>query len=324
MLAEIRALRRRAVVTGIGVLTGPVVGADAFWTHLADPTERPTFTRLEGFRARDWLDRREARHTDRFAQVGLAAAVLAAKDADLGETDPLRTGVVMGTGGGSAAGLVVQELDNYREYGAPGVSPLLGVRGMSNAGTAIIALQQQAQGETMSISSGCASGTHAVGHGMRLVQLGLCDVVYAGSAEVFYAPPDDEVGDELSRAMISGLANMKVLTDGPTSRPFDVERDGFVCADGAAVLIIEERERALARGAHIYCEVCGYGNTNDAGDLISPRPDGALLREAMRAAVIDAGGDGGDVRFVNVHGTATRSNDLAESLAIAGLCGRPG
>jgi len=318
-----RSHRRRAVITGIGVMCGPVAGVDQFWDALTDPTPRPTFTRMENFNPRDWLDRREVRHSVRFAQFGFAAATLATQDSGLkpDQYAPERTSVVMGTGGGGGGASAIHELDNYRKYGPVGVSPLIGVRTMSNAGTALIALNMKCTGETQSIASGCASGTHAMGHAMRLIQYGGAEMVYAGGAEVFYAPEDDERSTELCDAMLAGLANLRVLTTDATSRPFDKDRDGFVAADGAAVMIVEEYEAARARGAQIYCEIVGYGNTNDATDLISPRTDGEGLRQAMSIAVADADGVGTDVRLVNVHGTATHTNDVAECLATANLCG---
>ncbi|MFN8039924.1 MAG: beta-ketoacyl-[acyl-carrier-protein] synthase family protein [Acidimicrobiales bacterium] len=314
---------RRAVVTGIGVLSGAAVGADAFWAALLEPAPEQTARRLVDFDPKAWLERRLRRHTDPFAQLAAAAADLARRDADLDTTDPERTAVVLGTGNGSA-GTAIREYLAYEELGPAGVSPLLGVLTMSNAAASVVALLHQARGTTQAISSGCASGTHAVGEAARLIKHGYADVVFTGAAESFYAAGRDEQAQHISGAMLAGLTNLRVLTRDAVSRPFDVDRDGFVPADGACVLVLEDLDRARARGARIYAEVCGYGNTNDAGDLIAPAADGDGVRRAMELAIAEAGAEPGDVGFVNTHGTATVSNDQAEATAIAKLFGSPG
>lgn len=313
----------RAVITGIGVLTGDAVGVDAFWARLTDPGPRPTNRRIDGFDPKQWLERRLRRHTDPFAQLAVAATTLAVADAELGETDPDRTGVVFGTGNGSAA-TSVREYLNYEELGPAGVSPLLGVLTMSNAAVSVVALLRQARTFTHAISSGCASSTHAVGEAADLVRWGRCDVVYTGGAESFYATGRGEQDQHISGAMLAGLGNLRVLTRHDTARPFDVDRDGFAPADGSCVMVIESLEHAQARGARIYAEICGYGNTNDAEDLISPSADGAGIRRCMEQALRDADLQPADVGFVNTHGTATPSNDLAEGQAIHDLFGTPG
>lgn len=314
----------RAVVTGIGVLTGDTVGVDAYWQRLLDPDPGPTQRRIDEFDPKEWLDRRLRRHTDPFAQLAVAATTLAVRDAGLGDTDPDRTGVILGTGNGSAA-TSIREFLSYEELGAAGVSPLLGVLTMSNAATSVVALLRQARGFTHSISSGCASATHAVGEAARLVRLGLCDVVYTGGAESFYATGRDEQAQHISQAMLAGLGNLKVLSRQPMARPFDVERDGFIPADGACVMVLESLQHAQGRGARLYAEVCGYGNTNDAEDLIAPSSDGAGIRRCMEQALADGGGiPVAEVGMVNTHGTATLSNDLAETTAIHDLFGDPG
>lgn len=314
----------RAVITGIGVLTGDEVGVDAFWARLLEPDPGPTHRRIDNFDPKEWLDRRLRRHTDPFAQLAVAGTTLAVQDADLGETEPDRTGVVLGTGNGSAA-TSVREYLNYEELGAAGVSPLLGVLTMSNAATSVVALLRQARGFTHSISSGCASSTHAVGEAARLIRLGICDVVYTGGAESFYSTGRDERDQHISEAMLAGLGNLKVLSNQPNSRPFDVDRDGFIPADGACGMVLESLEHAQARGARIYAEICGYGNTNDAEDLIAPSTDGAGIRRCMEQALADGGGiPTGEVGLVNTHGTGTVSNDLAETTAIHDLFGEPG
>jgi len=316
--------RKRAVITGIGVLTGDGVGVDAFWKKLCDPEPGPTHRRIDDFDPKEWLDRRLRRHTDPFAQLAVAACTLAVRDADLGDTDPDRTGVVLGTGNGSAA-TSVREYLNFEEMGAAGVSPLLGVLTMSNAATSVVALLRKARSFTHSISSGCASSTHAVGEAARLIRLGICDVVYTGGAESFYATGRDEQDQHISNAMLAGLGNLRVLSSQPNARPFDIERDGFIPADGACVMVLESLEHARGRESRVYAEICGYGNTNDAEDLIAPSADGSGIRRCMEQALLDAGGVApGEVGLVNTHGTGTISNDLAETSAIHDLFGDPG
>ncbi len=312
--------RRRAVVTGIGVLSGAAVGVEAYWRRLLDPDPAATPRALVGFEPRDWLDRRETRHTERFAQVAAAAAELAARDAALDGPDPDHTGVVIGVGGG-AGSAQLRAFRAFEAEGAIGVSPLLGVVSMPNAPASIIALKQQARGPTYALSSGCASGTHAIGEALRLVQLGTCDVVFAGGTEVFYEAPGVE---SLSEALLAGLANMKVLTDEDLAHPFDVARDGFVPADGAAVLVIEDAERARARGARVYAEVLGASNTNEATDLIAPVADGSEIARGLHVALADARAQPDTVRHVNVHGTGTQANDRAEAAALRTVFGTPG
>lgn len=314
-LDALRAARRRVVVTGIGVLSGACLGVEPFWQRLTDPTVQPTHRGMQGFEPRDFFDRRLRRHTDTFAQLGAAAAQLARTDAGLTASDPDRTGVVMGTGNGSGASLI-REYSHYHEEGPSAVDPLLGVMTMTNAAASVIALQQEARGVTHAISSGCASGTHAVGEGARLVQYGFCDVVYAGGAEAFY--PGGGLS-EYSKAILASLENLRVTTTEDIARPFDVDRKGFIAADGAACLILESEAHARSRGARIYAEIVGYGNTNDAWDLVKAEPGGAGIRRCMELALDDAAMKPGEIGFVNTHGTGTVPNDVAESEAIATL-----
>lgn len=313
----LRAARRRVVVTGIGVLTDDCFGVEPFWQRLIDPGMRPTHRQLRGFEPRDHLDRRLRRHTDTFAQIGAVAAQLARDDAGLVESDPDRTGVIMGTGNGSGASLI-REYAHYHDEGPSAVDPLLGVMTMTNATASVIALQQGARGVTHAISSGCASGTHAVGEAVRLVQHGFCDVVYAGGAEAFYPGGGQS---EYSKAILASLENLRVTTTDELARPFDVDRKGFIAADGAACLLLESEAHARARGAHIYAELVGYGNTNDAWDLVKAEPNGAGIRRCMELALDDAGLKPDHVGFVNTHGTGTVPNDVAEAEAIATLLG---
>jgi 3-oxoacyl-(acyl-carrier-protein) synthase len=306
---------RRVVVTGLGVLTGPCVGIDEFWAALTRPDPGPTFRLLEGFDPRRWLDRRAAQRTELFAQAAIAAARLAHEDAGAPVDEPEAVAVVMGTGGGGTASL----LQAHRDFAAGGraaVNLLTGVLSMSNANSANIAFHLGTKGVTYSVASGCVSGTHAVADGFRLVRDGRADVAYCGGSE---AGVTGESADQ--DPMASSLLNLRVHTEEPVSRPFDVDRQGFVLAEAAAVLRLETLEGARARGARIYAEVLGGANTVDAYDLIQPAPRGEGLARSMRLALREAGVDPSEVRHINCHGTATKHNDQAESDAAVDVFG---
>ena len=320
----LRAISEPAVITGIGPISGAALGVDAYWDALVDPRPLPTNGPITGVDPKDHLDRRLRRHTDLFTQYALIAAALAVADAELTVGDPERTAVVLAAINSTSTAPVLAYLDRTRR-GAAAVSPFVGVRSMPNAAASAIALAHGVQGPTHAVASGCAAGTHAVGEAARLVQLGFADVVLTGGAELFHAPAGEgEDAVEAAAAIRGSLDNLKVTAGGPVSRPVSADRDGIVPADGACVLVVESRRRAEARGARIYAEVCGYGNTNEAHDLISLRTDGDGIRRAMLEALGDAGATATDVRFVSTHGTATLANDRAEAEAIRAVCGSPG
>ncbi|MCB0963851.1 MAG: beta-ketoacyl-[acyl-carrier-protein] synthase family protein [Acidimicrobiales bacterium] len=309
---------RRVVVTGMGVLSGPCVGIDDFWAALTTPTPGPTHRKIEGFVPRDWLDRRAVQRTDRFAQVAVAAARLASTDAGEPTDDPDRVAVVMGTGNGGIHSFV-RAYDAFAERGRAGVDLLTGVMSMSNAGAANIAFHLGARGPTYSVASGCTSGTHAVGDAFRIVRDGRADAAWCGGAEAALLgdTPDED-------PMASSLLNLRVHTEEEVSRPFDVDRQGFVLAEGAAVLRLETLEVAQARGARIYAEVLGAANTVDAYDMIQPSPRGEGLARCVRLALAEAGAEPDQVGHVNCHGTGTHHNDQAESDAAIDVFGPDG
>ncbi|WP_426571824.1 beta-ketoacyl-[acyl-carrier-protein] synthase family protein [Aquihabitans sp. McL0605] len=309
---------RRVVVTGLGVLSGPCVGHQDFWAALTTDAPGPTHRKLVGFEPRRWLDRRAVQRTDLFSQVAVAAAKLAFEDAGSPVDDPEGVAVIMGTGNGGAGSLIQAYLD-FQEHGRAGVNLLTGVMSMSNAGSANIAFQLGSRGTTYSLASGCASGTHAVGDAFRMVRDGRADVAYCGGAEAAVSgdTPDDD-------PMASSLLNLRVHTEEPMSRPFDLKRQGFVLSEGAGVLRLETLDAARARGAHIYAEVLGGANTVDGYDLIQPSPRGEGLGRAMRLALREAGADPGEVGHINCHGTGTKHNDQAESDAAVDLFGPDG
>jgi 3-oxoacyl-[acyl-carrier-protein] synthase II len=264
------------------------------------------------------MDRRQVQRTDRYAQAGVAAAALCHEDAGSPDIDPERTSVVLGTGNGGTI-TIIEEALRFSKEGRSGVSLLAGVKMMSNASAANVAYLLGVKGEVVGVAGGCASGTHSIMEAARLVQLGISDVVYTGAAEAALMA-DDPLEDPIP----AGLIELRVHTDQAIARPFDRNRAGFVLSEGAAVLRLETLSAARARGARIYAEVLGGSNTADAFDLITPAPRGEGLQRAFRNALAQAGREPSEVKQVNVHGTATLSNDQAENDAITDVFGSPG
>lgn len=309
--------RRRVVVTGLGALNGPCVGAEELWEAVVAAEPAPTHREVVGFEPRRWLDRRTAQRTDPFAQIAIVAARLAHDDAGSPDDEPERVAVVLGAdkGGVHSFGAAVA---GYLEGGPAAVGTLTALLSITNAAAASVALDRGALGTTHAVSSGCTSGTHAIVDGFRLVRDGLADVAFVGGS-------DASAGDDVTgRLMDAALRNLRVHTDEDVGRPFDAERSGFIHASGAAVLRLETLEAAEGRGARIYAEVLGGANTVDGHDMIHPAPGGAGLVRSMRLALAEAECEPGEVGFVNCHGSGTRANDQAESDALEAVFGRPG
>jgi len=303
---------RRVAVTGIGALARCGIGAEAFWQGLLEPAP-------EGSRAIDDFDPdpyfdnvKESRRTDRFAQFALAVAQMALEQAGEITADPLRRGVIFGTGVGGLNTLE-EQIWTYHEKGPRRVSPFLVPMMMSNAGAASISMRHGWQGPCETTVTACAAGTHSVANAARLIAYGRCDAVITGSAEAAMTP----VG-------IQGFSNMTALSTSGVSRPFDVRRDGFVIAEGAGALILEDWDTAVARGATILAEVLGGASTADAHHITAPSPGGAGAIAAMELAMAEAGITPADVAQINAHGTSTPLNDAAEAEAISKVFGQPG
>ena len=302
-------MTRRVAVTGVGVVAPCGVGRDAFWEGLLRDPEDRRVRSVEGFDPTPLYGPKEVRRVDRFAQFGLAAATEALEDAgDLG-ADPDRCGVIIGTGVGGLTTLEEQVLVRA-EKGERRVSPFLVPMMMANAAAAGVSMRLGWRGPCETVTTACAAGTHSIGAGFRLVSSGRCDVVLAGGTE-----------SALTETAIAGFGNMTALSSSGISRPFDAERDGFCIAEGAAVLLLEEYERAVARGARIYAVLAGAASNADAHHITAPSPGGAGAAACMELALADAGIVAADVAQVNAHGTSTPLNDAAEAEAIAKVFG---
>ena len=299
---------RRVAITGVGILAPCGIGAEAFWAGLSKPAESETNRSIDDFDAAEWgLKHVDMRRIDRFAQLAIAASTLARRDAGIEEDspyDPYRCGVMMGTGiGGAYAWETNAEL--LMAKGVKYISPLVVPMVMPNAASAHVSIRSGFVGPVETITTACAAGTHAIGHGARLIASGRADVVLAGGSESCQTP-----------IMNNGFLNMKALSPSGISRPFDIARDGFCSAEAAAVLVLEEYEAAKARGAAIYAEIAGTASTADAHHITAPSPNGAGAVACMRAALGDAGVNADEVTHVNAHGTSTQLNDAAEAMAI--------
>jgi 3-oxoacyl-[acyl-carrier-protein] synthase II len=298
-------------VTGRGVVTSLGEGADAFFEDLAAGASGIVdgISRAIAFDAEDYMDPRVARRTDRYAQFAVAAAEQAATEASLADCDPDRVAVVIGTGVGGL--ITLQEnCESFLERGERGVSPNFVPMMMPNAAAGMVAIRHGLHGPGFSIASACATGAHAIGEGMRMIERGAADVVVAGGTEA-----------ALTSLCIAAFKRMGALSLEGISRPFDARRDGFVMGEGAGVLILEREEHAAARGAKVFGKIAGYGASNDAYDMVQPDEAGAGALIAMRAALADAGASTTDVGFISAHGTGTPINDRIESLAIRTLFG---
>lgn len=305
---------RRVVVTGVGVVAPCGVGRDAFWAGLLGPApEGPR--RVEAFDATPIFGPKEIRRVDRFTQFAAVAAAEAVEDAggvSSFASDPDRTGVIVGTGVGGIETLE-EQIKVLLDRGARRVSPFLVPMMMGNRGAADISMRYGFRGPCETTVTACAAGTHSVANGARLVATGRCDVVIAGSAEA-----------AMTETSIAGFTNMTALSTTGVSMPFDAKRDGFVMGEGAGILVLEELDRAVARGAKIYAEVLGAASTADAHHITAPAPQGIGAVTCMELALVDAGVEAEAVTHINAHGTSTPANDLAESQAIVKVFGSPG
>jgi 3-oxoacyl-[acyl-carrier-protein] synthase II len=325
-------MTRRVAVTGIGFVTPLGTNVQSTWEGLVagrsgagpitrfDPSPFPVkfACEVKGFDPAQFLDKKEIRRYDLFAQFAIGAAEQAVADACLATSwdkiDLKRVGAIVGTGTG---GLQTFE-ENCRalvEKGPSRVSPFFVPMYMPNAAAALISMRYGVKGPNFCTVSACASSAHSVGDALEIIRSDQADIMLAGGAEAAITP-----------LAVASFANMKALSernDSPetASRPFDKDRDGFVMGDGAAVLVLEEWAHAQRRGAKIYAEVAGHGMTADAYHITAPAPDGAGAQDAMRLAMEDGGIRPEQVGYINAHGTSTPHGDAAETAAVKGVFG---
>jgi 3-oxoacyl-[acyl-carrier-protein] synthase II len=319
-------MSKRVVITGIGAVTPVGSGKKAYWEGLtsgASGIGRITLFDTEGFDVKiggevtgfdpgDYVDRKESRRMDRFAQFAVAGALQAIEDArlEINEHNATRVGVLIGSGIGGLQSLEDQ-IRVLIEKGPNRVSPFVIPMMIADMATGHVSIITGAKGPGSTVVTACATGAHALGDSMEILRRGDADVMIAGGSEAAITP----IG-------VSGFGNMKAMTnkfnDNPTaaSRPFEAGRDGFVIGEGAGVIILETLEHAESRGAHIYCELVGYGMTSDAYHMTQPVPGGEGVARAMRLALEDANVVPEQVDYINAHGTSTPLNDAAETQAL--------
>ena len=321
---------RRIVVTGLGAVTPLGIGTDVYWNGLmagrsgvnrvenfdCSAISTRIAAQVKGFVPEDYLDRKEAKRMDRFAQFAAAAAKMAVADANLPITDAnrARVGVFIGSGIG---GIQTFE-DQHRkliEGGLGRVSPFFIPMMIANMGTGNVAKLLGAQGPSETAVTACATSTNSIGDAYEVIKRGEADAIVAGGAEAAVTP--------ISMAGFSNMKAMSTRNDDPehASRPFDTGRDGFILGEGSGILILEELETAQARGAKIYAEIIGYGMSNDAYDMVHPAPEGAGAARAMNAALQSACLPPTAIGYINAHGTSTPAGDVLEVQAIKSVFG---
>ena len=324
-------MKRRVVVTGMGAITPVGNDVAATWRAIIDgkPGAAPITKfdatnfpvrfacEVKGFDPLQYMDRKEAKRADAYAQYAIAGAAQAMADAaltDPGMYDPDRVGVILGSGIGGLKSFEEQH-DIYRERGASKISPFFIPMFIADIAAGLVSMRFNAKGPNYATVSACATSAHAIGDAFRTIQYGDADIVITGGSEATVTP-----------MAIGGFANMKALSERnespqTASRPFDQTRDGFVMGEGAGVVVLEDYEHAVKRGAHMYAEIVGYGATGDAYHLTAPAPEGEGAQRAMRRAMADAKLSPADIDYINAHGTSTPANDLNETKAIKAVFG---
>lgn len=324
-------MKRRAVVTGVGVVTSLGRAIEVFWDRIVrgDSGVGPiTLFDVAGYRVQfggqvpwepekeDIANPKELKRLDRFTQFALAAAKDAVTDSgiDFAKEDPFRCGVVIGSGIGGLWEFEVQE-ERLLHKGIDKVSPFTIPKLMVNSASGHVSSLYGIKGPNFAVATACASAANSIGSALRAIQYGDADVMVTGASEAALTP----IG-------LAGFQNMRALsfrTDAPqqASRPFDVDRDGFVLAEGAGVVVVEELEHARKRGARIYAELKGYGASGDAGHITQPDDEGRGAAQAMAMALHDAGLSPDAVHYINAHGTSTPLGDKAETKAVKRVFG---
>ncbi|HEY0867174.1 MAG TPA: beta-ketoacyl-[acyl-carrier-protein] synthase family protein [Fimbriimonas sp.] len=314
---------RRVVVTGLGAVTPIGCGADGLWQGVL--AERSAVRRIrsfnpcefnchiaaeiDDFRPEERLDPKRIKRLDRYSKLALVAGMMAIDDAGLGTVDPNRAGVTVGSALGGIA-CAEEEMGHYLAGGLRAVNPMLALSVFGGAASCNLAIELGWFGFNTANSDSCASSPVALGNALNAIRRGDADVILAGGAEAPLYP--------LTFGAFSLIRAMSQRNHDPEQacRPFDAARDGFVMAEGAAFLVLEERERALRRRARIYCELAGFGLTNDGSHMTAPRTDGEQAARAMSLALHDAATDPSEIDYINAHGSSTPLNDSTETTAI--------
>lgn len=322
--------KRRVVITGVGVISPVGIGSDKFWQSLingesgvgpitkfdASEFDCKIAAEVSDYDPLNYFSSKEARNMARFVQYAIVTSKEALSHAklDISQIDAERVGVLIGSGIGSINSLE-QEHSKYLEKGPSRISPHFIPRIIINEAAGQVSIAVGAKGPASCITTACSTATNAIGDAFRFIQYGDCDVIIAGGTESAITP----LG-------VGGFCALKALSkrnDDPqkASRPFDMDRDGFVMGEGAGVIILEELEHAKKRGAPILAEMAGYGRTSDAFHITAPEPSGYGAAKAMELAIKDAGLTIADIQYINAHGTSTKLNDKTESLAIKTVFG---
>lgn len=305
---------RRVAITGYGVVAPCGIGKQAFWAGLNGPgiTSGRTIEIAEWDPSPYYDNPKESRRADKVEQFAVAAAAECFADAGRPDVDPARFGTIFATGVGGLRS-TEEQIEVLIEKGERRVSPFLVPMMMPNAAGAAISMRYGLQGPNETITTACAASTHAIGYAARLIAWGMIDACITGGSESAACP----IG-------VASFGNMTALSSSGRSMPFSPERDGFVLGEGAAVLMLEEWESAVARGANIVGEVVGAGSNADAHHITAPAPGGTGAIRCMHLALADAGLTPADIRQINAHGTSTPLNDAAEAAAVAAVFGPGG
>jgi 3-oxoacyl-[acyl-carrier-protein] synthase II len=322
--------KRRVVLTGIGMISPLGVGTDKTWQGLLegrsgisritkfDPTAYACQIagEIRDFNPEDWIEKKEVKKSDTFIHYAIAAAQMAIEDAaiDSKKEDGDRFGVIIGSGIGGLP-LIAEMHEKLLERGPSRISPFFIPGLIVNLASGHISIRYNCRGPSSAPATACATGAHAIGDAFKIIQRDDADLMFAGGSEAVITP-----------LAVGGFAAMRALStrnDEPqrASRPWDLDRDGFVMGEGAGVVLLEERERAVARGAKIYCELTGYGMSSDAYHITSPSEDGGGMTRVMQRALKDAALTPADIHYINAHGTSTSVGDRIETLAIKTVFG---
>ncbi|WP_017208978.1 beta-ketoacyl-ACP synthase II [Clostridium beijerinckii] len=323
-------MSRRVVITGIGAVTSLGIGADKLWDSIKDGksgismiegidvSDLPTkvASQVKDFDPSSFIDKKEVKRMDRFAQFALASAQMAMEDSALNseKINKERMGVIIGSGIGGI-GTLESQYDELKERGPRRVSPFLVPMMIANMASGLVAIKFGAKGYNECTVTACATSTNAVGNAFKVIQRNDADIMIAGGAEAC-----------VTKLTLAGFCAIKAMTTNhdpaTASRPFDSERNGFVLGEGSGVLILEEYEHALNRGANIIAEIVGYGCTNDAFHITAPAEGGEGAARCMKIALEDAKITPSDIGYINAHGTSTKANDKNETMAVKSVFGK--